>query len=66
MSFGVTQKLLDDLRRKAIKANVVEDNRTSVIMEFSEPELDLILTLKPTMIFALVDEIERLRKREQK
>lgn len=58
--FGVTQELLDDLRRKAIKAKIVEDNRSSVMMEFSEPEIDLILTFKPAMILAIVDRIEML------
>ena len=58
--FGVTQELLSDLRCKAIKAKIVEDNRASIIMEFSEPEMDLILTLKPAMILAIVDRIEML------
>ena len=58
--FGVTQELLDDLRRKAIKVKIVEDNRTSIIMEFSESEIDLILTFKPAMILAIVDRIEML------
>lgn len=58
--FGVTQELLDDLRRKAIKVKIVQDNRSSVMMGFSEPEIDLILTLKPAMIFAIVDRIEML------
>ena len=58
--FGVNQELLDDLRRKAIKVKIVQDNRPTVMMGFSEPEIDLILTLKPAMILAIVDRIEML------
>jgi len=60
MYFGITQELLADLRRKAIKVKIARDIRTSSVIGFSEPEIDLFNTLSPAMIFAIVDRIDTL------